>query len=50
MGISRANWGIGIGSTFILLGILAVDIWLAGVVLGKISTSRAKTEGKKEEG
>ncbi len=40
--------GIGFGLVFIVLIILAVTIWLVGVVLNKISTREAKTGGKKE--
>ena len=40
--------GVGFGTVFLLLIILAIVIWLVGLVLSKISTSKAKTNNKKE--
>jgi len=40
--------GVGFGMVFALLIILAIVVWLTGLVLGKISPSKSETgEGKK---
>ena len=36
--------GIGFATVFVLLIILAVVIWLTGLVLGKISMGKSKTD------
>jgi len=41
--------GVGFGLVFGVLIILAVTIWLIGLVVGKISTSRGET-GDKQKG
>ena len=41
--------GISFGLVFVVLIILAVTIWLIGLVVGKISTSRGET-GDKQKG
>jgi len=40
--------GIGFGTVFALLIILAVVIWLTGLVLGKISAGKSETDSKKK--
>ena len=40
--------GVGFGMVFLLLIILAVVIWLVGVVLNRISLAKDKTGNKKE--
>ena len=40
--------GIGFGLVFTVLIILAVTIWLVGVMLNKVNTRGAKTGDKKE--
>ncbi len=40
--------GVGFGMVFMLLIILAVVIWLVGVVLSKINTSKGETRNKKK--
>jgi len=40
--------GIGFGLVFIVLIILAVTIWLVGVMLNKVNIRGAKTGDKKE--
>ncbi len=47
-GLAGQIGGVGFGLVFIVLIILAVTIWLVGVVLNKISTGGAKTGDKKE--
>ena len=39
--------GVGFGMVFALLIILAVVIWLTGLVLSKISTGKSETSDKK---
>jgi Na+-transporting methylmalonyl-CoA/oxaloacetate decarboxylase gamma subunit len=41
--------GIGFGTVFALLIILAVIIWLIGLILSKIGTGKAKASNKKTE-
>ena len=40
--------GIGFGMVFVLLVILAVEIWLTGLVLNKISTSKSEASDEKK--
>ena len=40
--------GVGFGMVFALLVILAVVIWLVGLVLGKISMGKSETGDKKK--
>jgi len=40
--------GIGFGTVFALLIILAVVIWLTGLVLGKISAGKSEADSKKK--
>ncbi|MBA7547228.1 hypothetical protein ES705_39635 [subsurface metagenome] len=40
--------GIGFGLVFAVLIILALAIWLTGLVLGKISTGKAEASDKKK--
>jgi len=40
--------GVGFGMVFILLIILAVIIWLTGLVISKISSSKGETGDKKK--
>jgi len=40
--------GVGFGTVFALLIILAIIIWLTGLVLGKISASRSETNSQKK--
>ena len=40
--------GIGFGMVFMLLVILAVVIWLVGVVLNRISIGKGETSDKKK--
>ncbi len=40
--------GIGFGLVFAVLIILALAIWLTGLVLGKIGTGKAETSDKKK--
>ncbi len=47
-GLAGQIGGIGFGLVFMVLIILAVAIWLVGVVLSKIGTREAKTGDKKE--
>ena len=39
--------GVGFGMVFVLLIILAVVIWLTGLVISKINTSKGKIGNKK---
>ena len=39
--------GVGFGTVFALLIILALVIWLTGLVLGKISMRKSETDDKK---
>ncbi len=41
--------GIGFGLVFMVLIILAVAIWLIGMVLNKVSTTRTETGNEKKE-
>jgi len=41
--------GIGFGFVFTVLIILAVAIWLVGLVVSKISPSKDETGGKRKE-
>ena len=40
--------GVGFGMVFLLLVILAVVIWLTGLVLSKIGTGKAEASNKKK--
>ena len=40
--------GIGFGMVFLLLVILAIVIWLTGLILSKISTGKTETSNKKK--
>ena len=40
--------GIGFGTVFVLLIILAFVIWLTGLVLNKISTGKSETREEKK--
>ena len=40
--------GIGFIMVFVLLVLLAIVIWLTGLVLSKIGTGKAETSNKKE--
>jgi len=40
--------GIGFGLVFAVLAILALAIWLTGLVLSKISAGKAETSDKKK--
>lgn len=40
--------GVGFGMVFLLLVILAVVIWLTGLVLTKMSTSKSEADTKKK--
>ena len=40
--------GVGFGTVFALLIILAVVIWLTGLVLNKISTAKSETSDRKK--
>jgi len=40
--------GVGFGTVFALLIILAVIIWLTGLVLSKISVAKGEADTKKE--
>lgn len=40
--------GVGFGMVFVLLIILAVVVWLIGLVITRTSTSKAETGDKKE--
>lgn len=40
--------GIGFATVFALLVVLAIIIWLTGLVLGKISTGKSEAESKKK--
>jgi len=42
--------GIGFGVVFAVLIILALAIWLTGLVLSKISTTKAETGDNKKKG
>ena len=42
--------GIGFGFVFAVLIILALAIWLIGLVLSKISTAKAETGDNKKKG
>ena len=39
---------VGFGTVFALLIILAIIIWLTGLVLGKISAGKSETNSKKK--
>ena len=41
--------GIGFGLVFVVLIILALAIWLVGLVLGKIGTGGAEVSNKRKE-
>jgi Na+-transporting methylmalonyl-CoA/oxaloacetate decarboxylase gamma subunit len=41
--------GIGFGLVFAVLIILALVIWLTGLVLGKIGTGKAEVNNKRKE-
>ncbi len=40
--------GVGFGLVFVVLIILALAIWLTGLVLGKIGTSKAEVSDQKK--
>ena len=40
--------GVGFGMVFALLIILAIVVWLTGLVLGKIRVGKSETDGKKK--
>ncbi len=40
--------GVGFGTVFVLLIILAVVVWLVGVVLSKLNIGKDETSGKKK--
>jgi Na+-transporting methylmalonyl-CoA/oxaloacetate decarboxylase gamma subunit len=40
--------GVGFGLVFLVLIILAVVIWLVGLILGKIGAGKAEAEEKKK--
>ena len=40
--------GVGFATVFALLILLAIVIWLTGIVLGKIYTGKSKTTSKKK--
>jgi len=40
--------GVGFGTVFALLIILAIIIWLTGLVLGKISAGKSETNSQKK--
>jgi len=40
--------GVGFGTVFALLIILAIVIWLTGLVLSKISSGKGETDGEKK--
>ncbi len=40
--------GVGFGTVFALLIILAIVIWLTGLVLNKVSPSKSETDSKKK--
>ena len=40
--------GVGFGMVFILLIILAIVIWLTGLVLNKISAAKSETSNEKK--
>ena len=42
--------GIGFGAVFLVLIILAVAIWLIGLVVSKVSAGKGEAENKKERG
>ena len=42
--------GMGFGTVFAVLIILAVAIWLTGLVIGKIGTSKAEAGDNKKKG
>ncbi len=47
-GLAGKIGGIGFGMVFVVLIILAVAIWLAGLVVSRISTSTDKTNDTKK--
>ena len=40
--------GVGFATVFVLLIILAIVIWLTGLVLGKISAGKSETASRKK--
>jgi len=40
--------GVGFGTVFALLIILAIIIWLTGLVFGKTSTGKSETDSQKK--
>ena len=49
-GLAGLVSGVGFGAIFIVLIILAIVIWLVGLVLSKISVSKSETVDKKKGG
>ena len=47
-GLAGQIGGLGFGLVFIVLIVLAVAIWLVGMVLRKISTDKGEASGKKK--
>ncbi len=40
--------GVGFGMVFALLVVLAIVIWLTGLVFGKVGIDESETDGKKK--